>query len=953
MSSLPTGTVTFLFTDIEGSTRLWEEHPDPMREALARHDEILGSVISGSGGHVVKSTGDGAHAVFDRAESAVQAAITMQSFFQREQFDGVGRLRVRMALHTGEADERRGDYFGSAVNRAARLLGTGHGGQILVSAATKELLSDTDSTFADLGEHRLRDLARPEHIYQILGPGLPAEFPALASLDGHPNNLPVQLTSFIGRTEELRLVGKLLAEARLVTLSGIGGAGKTRLALQAVAEVIDSFQHGAWVVELASVSDPGLVVNQAAMPFGVRDQKTDSGRVLVDVLSDYLVDKELLLVLDNCEHVLESAAALAETMLTRCPELRILATSRELLGIPGEVVYPVPPLGLPAEEAIELSDGEAVRLFVERAAQVQPQFRLSAENASAVAELTRRLDGLPLAIELTASRANLLTPDQMLARLDDQYRLITSSRRDGGRHATLDAAMDWSYELLSQPEKSLLRQLAVFSGGWPLEAAEAVCRIKETDVLDLMGRLVDKSLVDVFDLEGANRYRLLEPVRQYAVGKLGEADEERLARHRHAEYFTELAEASESNLRGPQQGIWIRQMDEEHDNVRGALGWALDAGEDDLALRLVGAMGWFWWLRGYWKEAQRWFQRVYEQTEDADRVLRGRAVYKVAGLEVQRARPAEVTPLIEKARQTFKDQGDKKGLAWTSLLLADSKSGSERGAPDAEQGLELARESVELFSAEDDEWGLAYAVFTLGNALKVSQGEDEGFSRMRESIDALVALGDQWTAAWFSLLLGYALTVSGRFDDAEEVIELSLELVEGTEDRWVIPHCKSRLAVVKTMTGQLEDAKVLFEEALPIHRQIGDENCTAFVHTYLGEVHSNEGAFTAARDHLAKGLEGYRDLQNPHGIANGLRRMGWLAMTAGDHERAARLLGAAEAIRAELGGSIAVHDQRRMDAATESLEAHVGEQTMRTWWESGMSMSRGEAITYALDRLDN
>jgi len=942
MAELPTGTVTFLFTDIEGSTRLWQERPESMRSAVARHDHLLAEAIDAAGGHVVKGTGDGVYAVFARAHSAVEAAIAAQALFHREEFSDLGHLKVRMAVHTGEAEERQGDYFGPAVNRAARLLGTGHGGQVLVSWTTREILSDASFEFIDLGVHRLRDLARPERVFQLHQAGLRNEFPPLVSLDAHPNNLPIQLTSFVGRDLEVLEVSKLLAGTRLVTLTGVGGAGKTRLSLQVAAELLDTYPDGAWVVLLASVSDPGLVVSQATEPFGVRETETGTGRLLIDVLSGYLEAKELLMVLDNCEHVIDSSASLVETLLARCPQLKILATSRELLGVPGEAVYPVPPLGLPNTEAVELEEADAVNLFADRAVRVQPAFRLSSGNVVAVREITRQLDGLPLAIELAASRTNLLTPDQILGRLDDQFRLLASSRRDRGRHSTLETAMDWSHDLLSPHERSLFRQLAVFAGGWSLEALEAICQRPEADAVDLLGRLVDQSLVDASDIGGTNRYRLLEPVRRYALGKLRAAGEEASARRRHCAFFVEFAVAGESGLRGNEQDAWARRLELDHDNMRTAIDWSLDEGETELALRLVAAMGWFWWMHGHWKEAQRWFHRVYQATPDADPVLRGRTVYKLAALEIQRARPTEVEPLVKEALAVFRDKGTEADIAWATIYLADA-------AREPERGVQLATEGLDLFAAIGDHWGEAFARMTLGGHL-VDRDQARGLGLMHESINAFAALGDRWTAGWFSFQAGHMSAHLGKYHEAREVIERSLALVEGTEDRWVVAHCRSRLAVIATMTGNPDDAKRLFDEALPTHQQIGDETCTALAHLYLGEVFSDEGAFTTAREHLASSLDGYRELQNCYGVANGLRRMGWLAAAMGEHERAARLLGAAEALRDTLGGDMSVHDGHRMRDATESLKAVVPTGRLDEWWDSGVAMGMAEAVEYALGR---
>ena len=938
IGALPTGTVTFLFTDIEGSTRLWEENPSAMRPALASHDELIASAVANNGGHLIKSTGDGAYAVFDRAVNAAAAAVDAQRRFHEEAFPDVGHLKVRMALHTGEADERQGDYFGPALNRAARLLGTGHGGQILVSAATWEVLGESDHDFLDLGEHRLRDLTRPERVHQLTYSGLPTQFAPLRSVDAHPNNLPLQLTSFVGRDQERHEIAILLEEHRLVSLTGVGGAGKTRLALQVASDLLEHSPDGAWLVELAPIKNPGLVVSQTAAPFGVREIETDSERALVDVLSDYLSQKDLLLLLDNCEHVIEEAARVSEELLTRCPNIKILATSRGLLGVPGETLYPVPPLGLNEDpDGSEATD--AVFLFVERAAHVHPGFQLNDDNTEALRQITQRLDGLPLAIELAASRINVLTPSEILARLDDQLRLITSKRRGGGRHSTLEAAMDWSYDLLTQTEQTLFCELSVFAGGWSLEAADAVSSSDE-DVLEALGELVDQSLVEVSDQDGFRRYRLLEPVRQYAAAKLSTSAADYETRRRHAEYFVTMGEEGDTALKGPNQDQWSLRLKAEHDNMRSAIEWSLENKEHQLALRLTSAIGWFWWLRGHWKEANRWFWRVYDATSDADPVLRGRLIYKVASLEIQRARPGEVMPLFEETLAMFREKGSNLDVAWATAYVAEG-----------ELAAELARESIDLFASLGEHWGEAYARSTWGQVMAFESDEPEGLIEMERAIDAFLELGDRWTAAWMGFILGHTYGNKGEYDRARRLIQQSADLVEGTNDRWISAHCQSRLGVLATMTGSSEEAKTLFDEALPVHQRIGDQTCTALIHTYMGELLTDEGDYAEAAERLILGVKGYHDLNNPWGMGNSVRRMGWLALAEDELERAARLLGAADGFPDDVGRSISVHDAERNEDLTARLRDMIGAEQLDHWWAEGKGMNWDERVSYALGGL--
>jgi predicted ATPase/class 3 adenylate cyclase len=592
LAELPSGTVTFLFTDLEGSTRLWDEHPEAMRGALARHDEILRSVVRAHGGQVVKTTGDGLHAVFVSAHDALDAAVGAQQRLFGEVWGSVGPLRVRMGVHTCEAERRDGDYYGSSVNRAARLMSAAHGGQVVVSRATAELTRDGEWELVDLGEHRLQDLARGEQVFQLLVPGSTVTFPPLRSLDALPGNLPQQLTSFVGRDDEVRAVRSLLDDRRLVTLTGVGGVGKTRLALQVAAEALVRFRHGAWFVELAQVREPGAVAEAVAGIFGL---KLPGSVAPERALADSMRTRRLLLVVDNCEHLLGPVSVVIAELLRQCPGVTVLATSREALGIAGEQVVGVGSLDVPSSSAPDaVAACEAVRLFVERAEATGAAFELDDRNAAAVVEVVRRLDGIPLAIELAAARVGVLSPSQIAQRLDQRFRLLAGGTRGAiERHATLRAAVDWSYELLNGAEQKLLARLAIFAGGCTLEAAEQVCsddEITELEVLDLLSSLVARSLVvsDVTDL-GDRRYRLLETIRQYAEEQLDDHERDVLGA-RHADHYVEFLEHALIGSRGPQPAEWLGRCELEVENVRNALTWAVGRGDAALTVRMLEAL---------------------------------------------------------------------------------------------------------------------------------------------------------------------------------------------------------------------------------------------------------------------------------------------------------------------------------------------------------------------------
>ncbi|HET6964549.1 MAG TPA: adenylate/guanylate cyclase domain-containing protein [Acidimicrobiales bacterium] len=584
----PSGTVTFLFTDIEGSTRLWETAPEAMRSALERHDEILGQAIGRHGGYVFSTGGDGFGAAFSRASDAVAAARAAQTQLGGEPWPEGAHISVRMGLDTGEAAERDGDYFGPALNRSARITAVAHGGQLLCSEVTAGLVRDR-VPLVDLDRHRLRDLSAPQRIFQV-GPG---EFPALRSVDAFPGNLPLQLSSFVGRSNELERVAAALETSRVVTLTGVGGVGKTRLALQVAAEVLPRFRDGAWLCELAPIRDPTSLADTLASIF---DLVPRGGQPPEEALGAFLRSKELLLVLDNCEHLLTATAGLVERLERSCSRLSVLATSREGLGIDGERILVVPSLAAPDSEAdLEaVAQADSVRLFVERAQAVKSEFTLTQENAASLGHLCRRLDGIPLAIELAAARVPVMNPAELARRLDRRFEVLAGGRRGAvERHQTLRAAIDWSYELATVAQRRLLARLTVFAGGCTLEAVEAICGddlVEPTAVWELMAQLVAQSLVVAEDQGQETRYRLLETIRQYGEERLTEHGGGAELRRRHAEYYAQLAVSLAQSFLGPDQVASGARLAAEQENLLRALTWAVDTKDVDLAFQLVCAV---------------------------------------------------------------------------------------------------------------------------------------------------------------------------------------------------------------------------------------------------------------------------------------------------------------------------------------------------------------------------
>jgi predicted ATPase/class 3 adenylate cyclase len=745
---LPSGVVTFLMTDIEGSTRLWEEAPDAMRAALARHDAIAAHVVAGHAGFVIKPRGEGdsTFSVFARATDAVHAARALQSALAEEPWPDAARLRVRVAVHTGEADLGVDDYYGTAVNRCARLRSIAHGGQVLVSEATAGLVREMlpeELSLRDLGHQRLRDLAEPERVSQLLHPSLPSDFPALRTIDLVPNNLPYQVSTFVGREAEMTKIRELLRGTRLLTLTGAGGVGKTRLALQAAAEMLYEYPDGVWLVDLAALSDADLVPQSLASALGVREE---AGRPLADTLVAHLRNRQSLLILDNCEHLVDASAGFAEGLTRRCAGVTILATSREALRAEGETVWRVPSLSVPhpqpgvRPQPQQLTQYAAVRLFIDRAMKASPSLTVTSDSAPAVAEICSRLDGVPLAIELAASRTRALSPAQIEQRLSERFTLLTGGRRTAlPRQQTLEATVAWSYELLPGAEKLFFSRLSVFAGGFTLEAAEAVCcsdDVSATHVADAISELVAKSLV----IPGKGRYWMLETLRAYGTGRLeasGEADD---LCAQHAAFISVFAAQAKAGMAGPEQADWLRRVDAELGNVRAALAWGLGH-DQEAGLALMLGLGRFWDVRGYWTEGRQWLSRFLGSGDAIPPALRANALVLLGALTRMQGDLVEARDALEEA-----------------LTL------SRRGA---------------------DPVCTASALHNLGNVAAVGGDYCAARSYFEECLGLRMDQGDQGPVATTLMNLGNVAMAQGRYDESEthyvECLRLCRELGDAVQ----------------------------------------------------------------------------------------------------------------------------------------------------------------------------
>ena len=913
--ALATQTLTFLFTDIEGSTAMLQRLGDAYAQVLADHHRLIRAALAAHDGQEIDTQGDAFFAVFSSPSACVAGAIEMQRALVSYFWPAGETVRVRMGIHSGEAAQTATGLVGLDVHRAARIASAAHGGQIVLSLTAAALLRDSlppGTSLRDLGLHRLKDLGRPEQIFQLEADGLPAVFPPLRSLDNPKlrNNLPAQVSSFIGREAELAEVRSLITGSRLVTLTGGGGAGKTRLSLQAAAGLLDGSGDGVWFADLAPLQDADLVAVTVANVLGIPG---DPGRPIVDTLVESIGQRSLLVLLDNCEHVIDACAKLADVMLRNCPNMVLLATSREPLGIEGERIYRVPSMGMPAEgdEVTAIRNSEAVRLFTDRAAQQGVSLLWDEPTASVVGRICRRLDGIPLAIELGAARLRVMSVPELDARLDHRFSILTGGSRAAlPRHQTLLAMVEWSWELLNAAERQVLARLSVFAGGFDLDAAEAVTTgddVPPGEVVEHLGALIDKNLVQFDDTGGRPvRYRLLETVRQYAARQLDRqqpAAED--ARRAHRDTYLTLAEAAAPELVGHEQVTWMDRLDLELDNLRAALAYSLKRADPAPGIRLAAALRVFWKARGH-------------ATEGADAL---RALLQI---------PAAQEATVLRAR----------GLVTAAYLLEQMG-----GYPTAER---YCDEALSIAAAVRDDYLVADLIDVRGYILLRRGQPGAAMPLIERGLGLARQLGETHLTARLLAARAFALDLeydrAGAARDAAE----SLQLYRQVGDRRQVGTMLGNLGYVELSIGDIDVACGHLLESLDIARELNDHYGVVYETFNLGLADYLSGSLESAADLFMESLHLARRMQMKQSIAYALIGVAMTSRDPAGMDRSARLHGAAEQALTVLGETIEPLEGGLRDRDCQRLRSAMGAEAFEAGYAAGRALTYEQVLALAL-----
>ncbi len=949
MLDVPTGTITLLFTDIEGSTLLLQHVGEQYSHVLAQCRRLLHTAFQQYHGHEVDMQGDALFFAFARATDAVSAAVAAQRALASYTWPEGAAVRVRMGLHTGEPQRTADGYVGLDVHLAARLMSAGHGGQVLLSQTTRHLVEHhlpDEVSLRDLGEYRLKDLPRKSHLFQLVIADLPADFPPLRTLDTPPHNLPVQPTPFIGREREVTAVQQFLLreDVRLLTLTGPGGSGKTRLSLHVAAELSDHFTDGIFFVNSAPISEAELVVPTIAQTLGVKEIPA---RSMVEQLQAFLQEKQVLLLLDNFEQVVSAASRLSD-LLASCSHLKLLVTSRTILHLAAEHEFAVPPLSLPdlnhLPDLMTLSQYEAVALFIARAQALKPDFQVSNASAPAIAEICTRLDGLPLAIELAATRIKLLPPSALLARLGQRLAVLTSGVRDApARHQTLRRTIDWSYQLLDADEQRLFRRLSVFVGGCTLQAIETICAALDTrtpivSVLDGVASLSDKSLLRQIEAEAEEpRFVMLETIREYGQEALAASGEAEVTHQAHAAYYQALAEAAEQTWNGPQQAVWFGRLEQEHDNLRAAMNWLLEQREAEMALRLGTALWWFWYAQEHLHEGWNMLERVLDTSEGVAGPLRARALWATGSLAGSLGHVERGEVLCQQSLALFREIGDPQGMGDATFHLAHIAFARW----DLAAARTLFEESLVFLRESSDKTLTAWALGALALVV-LYQGEYARVYPLAEQTREICREVGDTTGVTMSLMtLARGVFWQGDLVQARTLAEEGLASAAETGSASAEALALALRGEIALAQGETTTARSLIEQSHTFWQKAGNQGMLASTRALLGKVLAVEGDHIAAQtlyeESLLRGLALVDIAPTAEGLAV-------VAEGQGETTWAVRLLATAAALRDSLGTPLPPVSRADYERCVATARAQLGEQAFAVAWAEGRGMTWEQAL---------
>ena len=950
----PTGKVTFLFTDIEGSTKLAQEFHENLQNILLKHHSILNDAVANNNGFVFKTIGDAFCCAFQNAEDAVKASIESQIRLINEKWDAAV-IKVRMGIHTGNAVWDGKDYMGYiTLARTQRVMSSAYGGQIIVSNDTYESVKErlffpdnSELSFRDFGERRLKDLIEPVRLFQINFKGMQTEFPPLKTLDARPNNIPFQLTSFIGRENEINEINNILKNSKLLTLVGTGGTGKTRLAMQVGADMIDDFENGVFIAELANVSDPILTAETVLNIFSI---KIEPGNSPEEALEIFLKSKEMLLILDNCEHLIHECSKLAEDLLSKCSRLKILATSREALNCSGERIYRVPSLSSPdpslAESPAQLTQYASVRLFIERALSVNQNFSVNNENLPALSEICFRLDGIPLAIELAAARTKTMSIEKIYERLDNSFNLLVGGTRTSlPRQQTLKALIGWSYDLTTDNEKKLWNRLSVFKGGWTLESSEEICSdelILKDEIPVLLSHLVEKSIIIYNDAD--ERFKILETIRQFGEVKLKEENEAEKFYNKHLDHFVNFLTESNTRYAAKETPEWLKMAETEESNIVSAIEWSVISGNSQKGAIAADEFNRFWDIRGHYLSGIRLIENLIENNSEIKKETLSYLYINAGHLYRAQGNYENAKKYFETSIQINRELGNDKGM----ILSLQSMANVEAGFGNFQKAQKLFEESLDLSRKINFVGGIAFGLNNLGNVSLIQGDYKQAEIYVKEGLEMNRKSGNKHRLAFSLDSMGNIMTELGRYEEAQKYLEESLELTREVGDKSGITFALTNLSGIAYRSGNITQAQNYLEESLKMRIELGDKNGIAYVYYNLGEIFFNEKIYEKARKYFTESLKLRIELHDKHGIAVSLLAFSDILIYDEKYFDSAKLLGAVESILKYLGMDEVTLEFTKLKKIIAELKEKINDNEFKKHFEIGNDLTPEKAAELAL-----